>query len=196
MLLWGSELRGVTTPVTFGGQHFYFLTVFSNETSGEEVTFKVWLESDNTIHPALEQVGFAKNVHLSGYEINISAIGDYPIELNSIPDTNTLMGYPFAEIELMGYLVSVDNDPVTWSASVGSNINGQIPGSALQAVPFGPNWTGTECLEITATETGTSQQFSASQNVCFTIEPDYGMPILVTPLMSISKQACPLQVVT
>ncbi len=177
----GNELRGVASPMLILGNAYYFLTIFSNAVSGETITFKVYLSATDDIHPAIEQTPFVKNAQLgsypSGFGVNISAANDFPISLLPIPAATTLAGYPFAGIDLDDYLVSQDNDPVSWSVSGGVNLIGAIgAGNVLQVSSANPAWTGTENLLVTVTETGTANGFSASQLVSFTVNPDYAAP--------------------
>ena len=178
----GNELRGVASPMLILGKAYYFLTIFSNAVSGENITFKVYLAATDDIHPAIEQTPFVKNAQLgsypSGFGVNISAANDFSISLLPIPGVTTLAGYPFAGIDLDGYLVSQDNDPVSWSVSGGVNLTGAIgAGNVLQVSAANPAWTGTENnLLVTAMETGTANGFSASQLVSFTVNPNYAAP--------------------
>ncbi|MCF8252080.1 MAG: HYR domain-containing protein [Saprospiraceae bacterium] len=177
----GNELRGVASPMLILGKAYYFLNVYSNVVSGETISFKVYLAASDEIYPALEQTPFVKNAQLGsypgGFGVNISATNDFPISLLPIAGATTLAGYPIPETALDDYLVSQDNDPVSWSVSGGTNLTGTIgAGNILQVSAINPSWTGTENLLVTATETGTPNGFSASQNVSFTINPDYAAP--------------------
>lgn len=177
----GNELRGVASPTLILGKAYYFLNVYSNVVTGETITFKVYLAATDDVHPALEETPFVKNAQLGGYPggfgVHISATNDFPISLVPSPAVTTLAGYPIAETALNDYLVSQDNDPVTWSVSGGINLTGTIgAGDMLQVSAINPTWTGTENLLVTATETGTPNGFSASQYVSFTINPDYAAP--------------------
>ena len=178
----GNELRGVASPIDIGGKAFYFMTVHSNVVSGEVVTFKAWLASTNTIHTAPETVAFLKNGQTgnypNGFEIHLSNDNDFPISLLPIPSQTILSNYPFEDIELNNFLITQDNDPVSWSVENGDHISGIISSSnVLQVSPLDPLWTGTESLLITATETGTNNAHTTSLHIYFTVLPDYGEPV-------------------
>ena len=178
----GNEVRGVASPFMVGTKAYYFLTIHSNVVFGETVNFRVYLAPSNSVHPALEKIDFLKNSQAGsypdGYAVNISTDNDFPIELLSIPPSNTLAGYPFSGIELEHFLSSMDKDPVVWSVINGINLQGTVDaGNVLTVTPLNPAWTGTDSVLVTATETGTANAFSASKFARFTIGPDYGDPV-------------------
>ena len=178
----GNEVRGIASPLMVGTKAYYFLTVHSNLVVGETVEFKVFLQGPGTVHPALEEIAFLKSSQIGnypdGFAVNISLANDFPIDLFPFLPDSTLAGFPFNGIDLNGKLLTQDNDPVLWSIANGVNLSGSVgAGNVLTVTPTNPNWTGTDSVMVTATETGTAIAFSASKYAKFTIEPDYGMPI-------------------
>ena len=177
----GKDVRGVANPVNVGGQHYYFLTIHSNEVAGEGLFFKVYLENGDAVYPALEQVDFIKNTNMGnypeGYGIHLSLDGDFPVSLLAMPDDTTLATYAFDKIPLEDYLLSLDNDPASWTITNGSNITGALSGDTLEAVPNDPMWTGMDSLLVKVTETGTSNNYADSQYVHFKVDPDYASPV-------------------
>ncbi len=58
------ELRGVTEVLYFPPDDVYlfFISVFSNEGSGEEINFKYWHSAENKVYPLVETLGFTANM--------------------------------------------------------------------------------------------------------------------------------------
>ncbi|MEZ4960294.1 MAG: hypothetical protein R2830_10805 [Saprospiraceae bacterium] len=178
----GNEVRGLATPVQVGSSAYYFLTVFSNVVSGEMVEFKVLLGSNSTVHPAAETASFIKNGQMGGfpigYALHISAADDFPISLSAFPSQTVLQGEAFATIDLDGFLQTQDNDPVAWTATGGANLTANIAaGNILSVSANDPAWTGTDSVLITATETGTTNQYTASRYAVFTVNEGYDAPV-------------------
>lgn len=178
----GSELRGVQAAQIISGKAYFFLTVYSDVTSGEIVDFKVYHAPSDEIKAGLENVDFLKNNNIGafpdGFDINVSSANDFPISLLPRDPDSTLVTYPFQEIELDSLLITQDDDPIAWTHVNGTNLTASIvSGNVLTIIPDDPMWTGTDSIEIIATETGTSNEYSASQHLYFTIEEDYGVPV-------------------
>jgi hypothetical protein len=178
----GNQVRGVATPVVVGSGAYYFLTVYSNVVSGETIHFKVLLAGSSTPHPAAETAVFMKNGQLggfpAGYALHISAANDFPISLSPMPVQNAWQGEPLAILDLDDYLLSQDNDPVTWSVAGNAHLSASLgAGNLLVVSAIDPAWTGTASIAITATETGTTHQYSASGNAVFVVHPNYGNPV-------------------
>ena len=178
----GNEVRGVASPQIIGGKAYYFLTMYSNTYVGETMHFQVYLSSPNTVHIALEEFAFLKNTqeggYPTGYPINISPDNDFPISLLPRMPDSTLTVYPFQGIELDSLLVTQDNDPVSWTKVNGTHLTATIgTGNMLSITLFDPMWTGTDSVEVTATETGTPNSYSASQYLHFTVQENYDAPV-------------------
>ena len=169
----GNELRGVATPVLVSGTALYFLTVYSNQTSGETLRFEAYTSTDNKTHPAGEMPAFVRGSLLgsasSPFLVNIRGDDDFPISLANIPGQTRNAGEPFAPIALATYLQSPDGDPVSWTANAGANLSADIVGSTLTVTATDPSWAGTSTVLVTATETGTTAAHSASRTVTFTV---------------------------
>lgn len=178
-----NEVRGVASNPTVlsNGQARYSLTVHSNSVIGDTIIFKVYLSDTDNVHHALEDTIFVKNGILGDifnpYSINISSDEDFPISLSPIPSDSTLTSYPFQSVQLDDYLISLDNDPLNWSVSNNAYFTTNIDAdNLLTVVPIDPNWTGTANIEVTATESGTQNAYSASQPITFTVEENYASP--------------------
>lgn len=176
------EVRGVASPQVLGGEAYYFLTVHSNVSSGEEVVFQTFLDAAGTIHPAVEVVIFQHNGSLGSFtnplEINFSSDNDFPISLLPIAPQSAFQGSTAGVVCLDSFLVSVDHDPVGYAVANGSFLQASIgPGNLLTAQPFDPTWSGTDSVLVTATEVGTAMGYSASQYVAFTVMASYADPV-------------------
>ncbi|MAT55998.1 MAG: hypothetical protein CMN32_16105 [Saprospirales bacterium] len=192
----GNELRGVATPIELFGSATFFMTVYSNQNSGETITFKAYLSDEDDVFDVLETIPFVKNDFLGFPEavvLSISSGGDFPIALSPIPADTTLAGIAFPPISLDNYLLSQDNDPVNWTVGSSTNLQGTIDANNnLSVTPVNPNWTGTDSLLVTATETGTANAYSANKWVRFTILPDYGDPVFGTMPSWFVQEGVPL----
>ncbi|MFN4254124.1 MAG: MopE-related protein [Saprospiraceae bacterium] len=177
----GNELRGVATPVPVNGTALYFLTVYSNKTSGETLQFKVYTNADDQTHPAGEMLAFVRGsvagTATTPYLVNIRSDDDFPISLSNIPGQTRNTGEPFAPIALADYLQSPDGGPVSWSATAGPNLSANVVGSTLTVTATDPNWAGTSTVLVTATETGTTAAYSASKTVNFTVNAALPAPV-------------------
>lgn len=174
----GSELRGVASPINVGGQHYYFLSVYSNVFSGETVDFQIWLDSETDTFPAVESIPFVRGSSVGNYpnglELNVSLLNDFEIQLTSFPADTTLAGIPFDSVLLTNNLVTIDHDSVVWSVISGSNLTGSISSTNyLNVTPNNSTWTGTDSVLVIGTEFGTVNAFADSQYVSFTVLDNY-----------------------
>lgn len=177
----GPELRGVAEPTNIGGQMYYFITVYSNQHNGETMRFRAYYAPDDIVYSTLESVsflhhGFIGSV-LSPFSINIDPGVDQAPEILPIPADTTLQNLAFEPLDLNEYLLSLDGDPVSWSAVAGPNLTASIVNGILTVSPLSPGWTGTESVQITATE-NTPNHYISMRTAQFTVLPDYGPPTL------------------
>ena len=193
----GEDIRGIATPTNIAGQHYYYLTAHSNEVSGEELHFRVWLADEDAVFPAIEKMGFVKNANVGnypdGFGLHLSLDGDFPISLSAMPHDTTLATYAFDKIALEDFLLSQDNDPVNWSVVNGTHLTGVVLNDTLTVSAINPNWTGTDSVEVTATESGTSNSYQASKYVRFTVETNYAAPVFanIPPQTILNNQPPP-----
>ncbi|MEO0007313.1 MAG: hypothetical protein RJA20_1509, partial [Bacteroidota bacterium] len=186
----GNELRGVASPVDVGGDMYYFITVYSNIAAGENLKFKVYYQPDDAVYVSLQALSFTTNLVVGDipnpYWISVDNSTDLPPFLSPIPNDTTLVGIPFETIDLAGYLVSDDGDPVVYSAVPGANLTASVSGSILTVGPVSGTWTGTDTVRVIATEQ-TSNMKSAATTPKFTVNPYYAPPVLNTiPSQSIN----------
>ncbi|MEO6759626.1 MAG: hypothetical protein ABIO24_09250, partial [Saprospiraceae bacterium] len=157
----GNELRGVASPTFIAGQAVYFTTVYAHQYNGEILHFRVYYAPDDAVYPTPETVIFRHNLSVgtvsAPFFVNIDPNADFPPELTTILADTTLVGIPFDPINLPDYTVSLDGDPVTWSAQPGSNLNASIVGGVLTVTPVSGSWTGTDSVRIIVTETTVNQ---------------------------------------
>ena len=176
----GSELRGVATSTNIGGNMYYFITAYSNVFTGETLKFKAYYQPDDQVYATPETTVFTHNMSTgsiaSPFWINIDPTADFPPALNPIPADTTLQTLAFDPVNLNNYLVSLDNDPVIWSATAGANLTASIVNGILTVTPVSNSWTGTDTVHITVTE-NTANQYSASVTAYFTVQTFYPAPV-------------------
>lgn len=176
----GNELRGVATPIIISGNAFFFLTIYANIYTGETVHFRAYYAPDDAVYSTAETVVFTHNKSIGiaedPYFINIDPNADFPPELLPILADTTLQNIPFDPVVLTDYLVSLDGDPVTWSAQPGPNLNATIVNGVLTVTPVSNLWTGTDSVRIIVTE-NTPNLLADTMTGWFTVLPDYGPPV-------------------
>jgi hypothetical protein len=173
----GGQCRGVGTPMTVNGQAYYFFNVYSNLTSGENVTFQYYNAANDQLYTAVQTTTFVRNSVvgdvMTPYLLSFVTGNDYPISLLPIPDRFTVVGQPTVTFDLGPYLQSIDHDPVVWTAVTGVNLTATINGSMLTLTSKVFDWLGSDTVRITVKETGTVAGYSAVRTFRFTIAPDY-----------------------
>lgn len=177
----GSELRGVATPLDISGEMYYFITVYSNIASGENLSFKVYYQPNDAVYSSQQSLPFITNA-LEGtvpapYWIFVDNVTDLPPHFNTIPNDTTLVGIPFETVNLANYLISDDGDPVTYSVVSGANLSATVNGAILTVSPISGSWTGTDTVRVVATEQ-TANMKSGSTTPKFTVNPFYAAPVL------------------
>jgi len=177
----GAQLRGVATPTNVGGQMYYFVTIYSNQYTGDILRFSAYYAPDDKVYSVQESIPFyhhnsSVGTLLQPFGININPNADFAPEILPIPADTTLQNIPFDPIDLAGYLLSLDGDPVTWSVLSGPNLTATIVNGIMTVTPVSPAWTGTETVQIKVTE-NTPNQYIFFRTASFTVLPDYGPPV-------------------
>ena len=82
----GDEVRGVTNGIDFppGGYFAFFLTVYSDYSSGETLTFRYYNLATDTIYELGETVDFASNM-LLGDPFNPFEFSNVSVDCNDVP---------------------------------------------------------------------------------------------------------------
>ncbi len=177
----GAELRGVAAATNIGGEMYYYMTVYSNQFTGETLRFRAYYAPEDQVYATLESVPFYHHNSSVGtfdqpFWININPNNDFAPELLPIPADTTLQNIPFDPVPLNNYLLSLDGDPVSWSVQPGPNLTATVLNGVLTVSPVSPLWTGTDSVTIRATEQ-TANQYIAERRALFTVLPDYGPPV-------------------
>ncbi|MBC7773834.1 MAG: cadherin repeat domain-containing protein, partial [Phycisphaerae bacterium] len=179
----GNELRGVASPISILGDSYYYITAYSKVYTGETLHFRVYYAPNDVIYPTPETVNFVHNSSIGSigmpFWLNIDPNADYPPELLPILADTTLQNIPFDLVNLADYLVSLDGDPVSWSAQPGPNLNATIVNGVLTVTPVLNSWIGTDSVRIIVTE-NTPGQLADTITGWFTVLPDYGPPVWQT----------------
>ena len=188
----GNEVRGVAQAIA-GSGGLYVITVYSNQVSGETLSLKTYLVSENMVFPVQESFTFQAN-QVWGSVSNAQVLtvwtdGDVPISLDSIPPQQAIRPNQFFQLDLQPYLNQTDNDPVVWTATAGANLSATVSGSTLSVQVTNPAWTGTSTVTVKATEQ-TTNQYQASRVIQYTRLPGYFAPSWDTiPSQAIPKAA-------
>ncbi len=169
------ELRGFAQAQVFGSEAYYFLTVYSNTPSLDQLDFKVYVDSEDAIFEIEESLAYNEVNSSIIYELNSYLDIDQPISLSTIPGQTQVEGFPIDSIYLPDYLIQIDDDPIVWTYSSDPEITLSIIDDWLYIQPFEPDWTGTTMYTVTATEQ-TTNAYAATQSNSLTIIPDYGPP--------------------
>jgi hypothetical protein len=176
----GNQLRGVASPVIINGNAYFFLSIYSNEYTGETVRFKGYYAPNDEIYGAFEQATFIHNSTIGNstepFWIDLDPNADFPPELDPILADTTLQNIPFETVDLNTYLYSGDGDPVIWSAQPGPNLTATIVNGILTVTPVSNAWIGTDSVRIIVTE-NTPNQLADTITGWFTVLPDYGAPV-------------------
>ena len=176
----GPELRGFASGVPIAGQMHYFITVYSNVYTGENLRFRTYFAPDDEIYAAPESLVFTHHKQVSSLEnpfwVNLDPNTDFAPELLPLLADTTLQNIPFEPIELDAYLNSLDGDPVSWSAQAGPNLTATVLNGVLTVTPVSPLWLGTDTVRIIVTE-NTPGQLADTVVGRFTVLADYGPPI-------------------
>ena len=171
------ELRGFG-PVTFidgfGAEAFYAFNVYANVGSGETVEVRVYHAATNQIYVAAEAYDFFAQRTTGNFsvptEFYIGESVDEPISLLEIPEQVVLESYSFDTLELMNFLSTSDEDPVTWSIEpLSTDVLWSLEGSTLRAIAS-EGFTGTASVRIVATEE-TDNQFSDAAIISYRVSP-------------------------
>lgn len=176
----GTELRGVATPTNIGGQLYYFTTIYSNEYTGETLRFRAYYAPDDKVYSTNDSITFTNYAFVGNianpYWINIDPTFDFPPEILPILADTTLQTIPFEGLNLADHLLSLDGNPVMWSALAGPNLTASIVGDSLFVQPVSSAWIGTDSVRIIVTE-NTPGMLADTIYALYTVLPDYGAPM-------------------
>jgi len=159
----GEELRGLSVPVEIGsGVYRHFITVYSNEAS-ESMDIKVYHADTDEVYQTAAPFDFQPQ-GIDGsvdnpFRLNIYPNNDAPIYFLPIDEQVTLEGLVFDSLDLIEYLVQVDDQEVEWTYTANSNLVVEFTGSILTVMPV-EGFSGSTTLVVRATEL----PISSSQN--------------------------------
>jgi hypothetical protein len=177
----GNELRGTATAINISGSLYYFVTVYSNTAFGEVLRVKAYYSPNDLVYATTLTPTFLTSTTLGSIPTpllaNIVPALDFPPEILRIPPDTTLQNIPFRVIDLSRYLVNCDGNTEVWTVSTNAYLSGSVVGNILSVTPISNTWVGTDSLLVTVTDQ-TSNQYSASRYVKFTVLLDYGPPVL------------------
>ncbi len=176
----GTELRGVCTPVLIGGQSYFFMTVYSNSFTGENLNFRLYYAQDDAVYLSTYSAVFLSNQITGSISspawIDFSQSADLPPSFLPVPRDSTIESIPFSPVNLSDYLASIDGDSVSYTVQSSPHLAASINNGLMTVTPAS-GWTGTEALIVTATEQ-TPGQLSATATAEFTVVPYYAPPVL------------------
>ncbi|TVR88147.1 MAG: HYR domain-containing protein [Saprospirales bacterium] len=183
------ELRGLGSPLQTDSGTVYYTTIYSNAPVDTLNADFYHNDSDQvlfTFKPFYFELYSTTGTLEDPYLFRTYSDNDAPVGISLIPDQLTLQGFPFPEIDLADFLLTLDDDPVVWIAGEHPDLSISIDGSLLQ-VSSDPNFTGTVNLQI-AVEEQTANAKSDSTMVLFEVVPAYPAPQLgVVPGQGVLK---------
>lgn len=166
----GNEVRGTATPLAFNGEKYFFLTVYTNSPA-ENITFKVYFGSTDTVLIATEQLAMVANGVYGSlsepYLIHTFFQFNHTPVVAGIPDQSIEKGSLFTQINLNNFLNEQDNDPVVWSYRNNRYVEVTVAGS-LASILYPADWTGKDTVIFRATE-NTAQSLFGEDTVVFTV---------------------------
>ena len=173
----GDEIRGLSTPILLGNSEYvHFVTIYSNQ-AVEEMDIRVYSQSQDLEFDLAENFDFETG-RLDGsiddpLDVNVYEDNNYPIFLNNVPNQTTLEGLPFMAIDMVDYLVQIDNNDIVWSFTSNSNLDVSITNGILQ-VDGAVGFSGETTLIVRATKS--PQNSFVETSIEFTITPFYEGP--------------------
>jgi gliding motility-associated-like protein len=146
----GDSLRGVSNSIIVNGQRLFFLTVYSNLSTGETIHFKAYIVAEDSVYNVIDSLPFESGVVYGNptapqlLRLNATII---PPSLNVIPGQIGLTNSNFSPIALNSYLVNLSNVPIAYQlTNISPNLNPIINNDTL-FVSSG-SIPGTDSLEV------------------------------------------------
>ena len=178
----GNTVRGVATPIQVGNSWLYFMTLYSNNTTGDTITFKAYIGEADLIVDVNETIIYTANSIIGSPDAPFLWHGyanyDYAPVVSGITDQTIEEGSTFLPIHLDTFLTTYDADVTRWSVSGNSFINVTIDANHVATISAPPGFTGSETIIFTATDS-TVHQYADSDTAIFTI-----LPIDLPPVIS------------
>jgi hypothetical protein len=185
----GSQCRGLANPMEVNGKRYYFITIFSNQSAGETLTFKFYnAVADQVYTSPITQV-FQRNSTVGGVDnpekLLFATADDYPIVFTSIPKQVTISGTKFPVLNLKSYLNQIDQDQISWQALNSKKLNAAVDANGMLVVsPIAPYWTGKDSIQVIATENGPFA-YKDTAVICFQIVPFTQIELAPLPFQEI-----------
>ncbi|MBI3193960.1 MAG: hypothetical protein HYZ34_05745, partial [Ignavibacteriae bacterium] len=170
----GNEVRGVATPIQVGDSWMYFMTMYSNTASGENVTFKAYVASADIIADVAETIPFVANSitgsPASPFQWHAYFNYDFAPVLSGIPDQTIETGNSFSTFDLDDFLSTFDSDAMVLSYSGNSQLSVSINANHVVTVTAPSGFEGSESIIFTATDVS-ANQYADSDTAVFTVLP-------------------------
>ncbi|NOT38308.1 MAG: hypothetical protein HOP11_13125 [Saprospiraceae bacterium] len=185
----GTELRGLASRVMIAGDPYYFMSIYSNNTS-EYMTLKYYNSNLDLIFissiPFLVKsgriYGNIENPHeLFFYEDNVT-----PIKLGPIPNQMGLENCLMSPIYLSDYLKQQDTFGTNWYYFNNPNLQVTLVGDTLSITGV-PNFSGTTNLTVSATSQAPGNPTDTTE-IIITLNPQIAAPLFgIIPDQGIQK---------
>lgn len=151
----GEELRGLSQAVDAKNQGIlHFITLYSNIPT-ELMSIRIYHQATDLVYDVATPIEFEVQQIYGSVDapmvLNIYDGNDAPIFFNTVPFQTTYEGMPFVGIDMLDYLVQVDDQSVTWSYTANPNLSVIFSGSVLQVAGV-PDFSGYTTLTVRATE--------------------------------------------
>lgn len=199
----GDEVRGVATAIKSSGKNMYFLTVYSNLSSGEKVSLRAYLQNEDSVYNLVDSIAFSSNTSLGSPDdpmnlrLNIvePEIVDPVVEvleLLEIPNQIIPDSEVFTEVSLLDYLNYEYPSSVRWTITA-KELTGVVVGDKLKVYFPTSNWVGTDTISIRAEKINDNTVFDVKKVVYSNVaEPDVVDPVVeLLEILDIPDQIIP-----
>ena len=162
------EVRGVANATAVSNDQYYFITVYSNEAAGEEVSFKFYSNGEDSIYNVLDTIEFSSNATFGApdtpYSLRLNELVSTSIDLSGISDQDIDPLMAFSSVALNDYLTHSYSDPVTFTVETDELIPVITDDTLYMYVPFA-GWNGSDEVIITAQNDNRTSVFAVDTAV-------------------------------
>lgn len=188
----GPQVRGTATPIQVGGQQMFFLTVYAN-TSGEQITFKAYIPSLDTVVMTVDSIVFVPNGVFGSvstpFQINSYFNFDRAPLLRGIPDQTIPFGGSFSSVNISSFLTEFDGDSVSFSARSVDNVQITISSNGTAVIAPLANWYGKDTVFFRATDVTLAGLYGEDTVIYQVLRPDNAPQLGVIPSQTIGSNS-------
>lgn len=179
----GNECRGIVegTFFPFNGRTIFSLIAYSNESSGDMLTFRYYDPNNGLVQVIDEVIEFESEMVLGNATdpvlLNIASTNNLPVVENPLPDQAEDEHFASLEIDLSNVFSDPDGDNLTYIASVINETiaSAAVSGSTLTLTEAG---NGTTVVEVFASD----GEFSIVDRFSLTVNAVNDPPVVVNAI--------------